>query len=126
MNRRHYRVKIEDVLLAHEGALLYGGMTGIRDIGLIESAIGRPFSGYYRSIAEKAAALVHSLALNHGFIDGNKRTAVLVLALFLERSGYELRTSSESSLNTEIENMILGVVDHSLGIAELVQWMKER
>jgi death-on-curing protein len=125
-NRKHYHVTLEDVLLAHEGALLYGGVEGIRDIGLILSAIGRPYLGYYRSIAEKAAALVHSLALNHGFIDGNKRTALLVLALFVERSGYSFKVTSEEALNVDIENIILGIVEHRMEIVELTRWMKDR
>jgi death-on-curing protein len=54
--------------MAHDYALSrYGGLPGIRDLGLIESALARPYSGYYRPIEKKAAALVHSLTLNHGF-----------------------------------------------------------
>ena len=56
-------------------ALLFGGLPGIRDLGLIESAVSRPFTGYYRSIESKAAALVQSMSGNHGFIDGNKHAA---------------------------------------------------
>jgi len=62
-------------------------MAGVRDLGAIEAAIGRPYSGYYRTISGKAAALVHSLALNHGFVDANKRTAALSCLLLLEKSG---------------------------------------
>jgi death-on-curing protein len=81
-NRRHYRVTLDDVFSTHQRALEFGGLPGIRDQGLIESAIARAYSGYYRSIAGEAAALTHSLALNHGLIDGNKRTALLAVALF--------------------------------------------
>jgi death-on-curing protein len=80
------------VLAAHQTALLMGGVDGVRDVGLLESAIARPYSGYHRPVSRKAA-LLHSLALNHGFVDGNKRTALLVLRVFLERSGYAIRLS---------------------------------
>ncbi|MSO89334.1 MAG: hypothetical protein EXQ89_05135 [Rhodospirillaceae bacterium] len=50
------------------------------NIGLIESAIARPYSGYYRSIVKKAAALLESMASNHGFADGNKRTTLILVA----------------------------------------------
>jgi death-on-curing protein len=125
-NKRHYRVKLEDVLLAHEAALLYGGAPGVRDIALIESAIARPFSGYYRSIQHKSAALVHSLSLNHGFVDGNKRTALLVLILFVERSGYCFEAEDEEALNIELEDVILRIVEHTIEFMTLVEWMKSR
>jgi death-on-curing protein len=125
-NRKPYRVKLRDVLLAHEGALFYGGAPGIRDIALIESAIARPFSGYYREFVRKAAALVHSLALNHGFVDGNKRTALIVLSLFIERSGRRFEAESDDELNIEIENVILRIVEHNIDFESLVDWMKSR
>ena len=56
-------------------------------VSLIESAITRPYTGYYRPIAQKAAALLQSLATNHGFVDGNKRTAVFAMNLLLGESG---------------------------------------
>ena len=88
-----------------------GGHGGVRDVGLIESAIARPYSGYYRSIYQKAAALTHSLAKNHGFIDGNKRSALLTLYLFLDRSGYDL---AGGDIGNEIDAMILDVVENRL------------
>ncbi len=120
--QRHYRVALPDVLKAHEAALRFGGRPGIREIGLIESAIARPYAGYYRRIHAKAAALTHSLAKNHGFIDGNKRTALLVLMLLLDLSGYRFVDTEE----TEIEQMILDVVDNKVSFAELVEWFKAR
>jgi death on curing protein len=80
-------VTLGDVLEAHDNALKFGGLSGIRDLGLVESAIARPYSRYHKSIYSKASALTHSLAKNHGFVDGNKRTALLVLTLFLDRNG---------------------------------------
>lgn len=79
----------------------------MRDRGAIESALARPYCGYYRSIDKKAAALVHSLVLNHGFVDGNKRTAVQMLGIFLFNSGYGLRFSSKNAANKEVEELVL-------------------
>ena len=111
----------------------------MRDLGLIESAIGRPYSGYYRSIHKKAAALTQSLSKNHGFLDGNKRATLLTLALFLDRSEYDLvgpdkelvgtalsEPDSELSTNVEAEPMILDVVEDRMSFNDLVKWFKAR
>src|SRR4029077_3161373 len=87
---KRYRVTLRDVLEAHDQALTFGGLHGVRDLGLIESAIARPYSGYHRSFAKKCAALTHSLTMNHGFVDGNKRTALLAVTLLLSRNDYRL------------------------------------
>lgn len=100
-------------------------MAGTRDLGAIEAAIARPYSGYYRSIETKAAALVHSLALNHGFVDANKRTAALAALLLLDRSGYSL-TGTDAIQNEGIEEMIVAVVEHRMNFDELVLWFKAR
>jgi death-on-curing protein len=105
---------------------LFGGLDGIRDLGAIEAAVARPYCGYYRSIAKKSAALVESLACNHGFIDGNKRTALLMLNLLLTRSGYRLVADSERQLNIDVENMILALVEHHMTFDEVVAWLKQR
>ena len=115
-----------EVLRAHEYALTFGGRAGISDAGLIESAIARPYSGYHRSITRKAAALLQSLAQNHGFVDGNKRTAILMTSLLLVRSGYTFRIANEAAFNTEIEQMVLAVVRHELDFDQLVAWFRER
>jgi death-on-curing protein len=68
----------------------YGGAQGIRDRGLLESAVFRPQTGYYNSIQEEAAALMESLANNHPFLDGNKRVAFASAHTFLLVNGYDL------------------------------------
>ena len=98
----------------------FGGRDGVRDVTQLESAIARPYSGYHRRIERKAAALVESIAQNHGFIDGNKRTAVYVLDLLLTRSGYQLALGAED----ELENVVLAVVEHELPFNQLVNWFK--
>jgi death on curing protein len=111
---------------AHNFALAYGGLQGVRDLGAIESAVARPYCGYYRSIAKKAAAPVQSLASNHGFIDGNKRTALLMMNLFILRSGYKIRGDSEQQVNADVEEMILALVEHRINFDEAVIWLESK
>ena len=69
-------LSVAEVLAIHHLQIEeYGGSHGIRDRGLLESAVFRPQIGYYNDIREEAAALMESLANNHPFLDGNKRTA---------------------------------------------------
>jgi death-on-curing protein len=126
-NKRHYRVRFDEAVVAHNFAVsLFGGLRGTRDRGAIEAAVARPYSGYYRSIAKKAAALLQSLACNHGFIDGNKRTALFMLNLLLTRSGYRLHAKSEEQLNADVENMILDLVEHRMTFDDVVAWLEQR
>lgn len=74
---------------------------GVRDLGLIEVALLRPQTGYYADLIEEAAALWESLAMNHGFIDGNKRVAYACLELFLQLNGIDVAAD-----NDEIERFI--------------------
>jgi death-on-curing protein len=104
----------------------FGGRPGIRDLGLIQSAIGRPYTGYYRSMAQKASALLESIACNHGFVDGNKRTAVHMLGILLSNSGYALRFSDKQTMNLEIENLVLALVNHDLHVRDVTGWLNAR
>src|SRR5258708_20426784 len=65
----------------------YGGTRGVRDPGLLEAALFRPQTGYYADLIEEAAALWESLAQNHSFLDGNKRTAFAAMYTFLAING---------------------------------------
>lgn len=79
---------LEDAIAIHDEQLrLYGGAPGIRDEGLILSALLRPQTGYYGDLIEEAAALWESLAMNHGFVDGNKRVALACTLSFLDVNG---------------------------------------
>lgn len=71
----------------------FGGSPGIRDAAALESALGRPRSGYYSDLVQEAAALWESLSQNHAFVDGNKRIAVTMTAAFLRVNGYRLEFS---------------------------------
>ena len=111
---------------AHKEALTRGGRPGVHSIELVESAIARPYCGYYRSIAAKAAALIHSVASNHGFNDGNKRTTLILLNLLVRQSGYDFTMRDRKRLNEDLEWLILAVVGHRMEFDELVIWIGRR
>ena len=97
-------ITLEEALRIHELLIAeFGGATGVRDLGLIESALLRPQTGYYSDLVEEAAALWESLAMNHGFVDGNKRVAFACLEMFLQLNGADI-----SATNAEIEAFIYG------------------
>ena len=103
----------------------FGGSQGIRDIGLIESAVGRPqatFDGIdlYESLFDKAAALLQSLLKNHPFVDGNKRTAITSSGIFLNMNGYELINYHDE----EVE-FVVAVDNQGLSIKEISAWLKK-
>lgn len=77
----------------------YGGSYGIRDKGLLEAALFRPQTGYYNDLIQESAALWESLAQNHPFIDGNKRTAFAVTYTFLALNGVLISADAEMAYN---------------------------
>ncbi|MGF1584310.1 MAG: type II toxin-antitoxin system death-on-curing family toxin [Bacteroidales bacterium] len=89
-------ITVSEVILIHDILIdKFGGTHGIRDSGLIESAISRPFQTFdkrelYPSIIQKAAALIESLVTNHPFIDGNKRIGYVIMRLYLLDKGYDI------------------------------------
>jgi len=87
---------LRQVIALHDEQLAeFGGAPGIRDQGLLESALMRPQSGYYNDVIEEAAALWESLSQNHPFIDGNKRTSLVSMHVFLQMNGYDLTGDGE-------------------------------
>jgi len=103
---------LEEALHLHRRLLeRYGGTGGVRDPGLLESALGRPRSGYYRSLSEQAAALLQSLALNHCFADGNKRMAFALTAIFLRMNGSRLVVDADEGERFLIEDVIVAKVE---------------
>ena len=100
---------LEDALHLHADQIrLYGGADGVRDQGLIISALLRPQTGYYRDLIEEAAALWESLAMNHGFIDGNKRVAFASLLVFLELNGLTLTAQPDDVIGFIYSNLEAG------------------
>jgi death-on-curing protein len=87
-----------EVLAIHADLIeRYGGSTGVRDRGLLEAALYRPQTGYYADVVEEAAALWESLAQNHPFIDGNKRTAFAATYTFLAINGLRLTADADET-----------------------------
>lgn len=84
----------------------FGGKDGVRDMGLLESALKRPQSGYYQSLSLEAAALLQSLTQNHSFIDGNKRVAFATTAIFLRMNGFRLKVDADNGEEFMIETVI--------------------
>lgn len=90
MSQRDY-LTASDALAMHAVLLKrYGGAEGVRDLGALESALFRPQSGYYDDLIAEAAALMESLAINHPFVDGNKRVAFAAVDVFLRINGYRI------------------------------------
>lgn len=106
--------------------MTYGGRQGILNQASLESALQRPYSGYYRAIQKKAAALVQSVTCNHGFVDGNKRTCLLLLGLLLDRSGYRLEKDGSPETNEAVEQMIASVADGMMSFEQIHDWMIAR
>jgi death-on-curing protein len=91
-------LSLDEVLAIHDRLIeKFGGGTGIRDHGLLESALYRPQSGYYESLEEMATALFESLVLNHPFVDGNKRVAFFSTDVFLRLNGWKLQVKAKSA-----------------------------
>jgi len=105
----------EHVLFIHEQAIKeQGGSQGIRDEGLLESAIARPQNLYayeeQNDIFELAASYAEGIARNHAFVDGNKRTAYATSDLFLYQNGYDLNAEQAREQTTLFENLAKGEV----------------
>ncbi len=85
-----YLTPIEVMLIHRVMIERFGGADGVRDMGALESALFRPQSGYYADTIAEAAALFESLAMNHPFVDGNKRVAFGAVDVFLRINGVRL------------------------------------
>lgn len=114
---------LEDALYIHAEQLrLFGGAPGIRDHGLIESALLRPQTGYYADLVEQAAALWESLAMNHGFIDGNKRVAFACLDIFLGLNGARLDAAPQAVIDFIYRHLEAGTFRKDV----LDAWLRDR
>ena len=84
-------LSLDEVIAIHSRLVdRFGGRGGVRDPGLLESALHRPQTGYYADVAEMAAALFESLLMNRAFVDGNKRVAFFATDVFLRMNGWKL------------------------------------
>ena len=113
---------LEEALYLHQALLeRFGGSTGIRDLGLIESALARPRSGYYETLPAQAAALMQSFANNHGFVDGNKRMGFTICAVFLNLNGYNLRVEANEAELFLVES----VIKARAHVSEIAVWIEK-
>jgi len=119
-------LRLSEILLAHDIQIeRFGGMGGIRDEGLLESALAQPeatFSGelLHSTVYEQAAAYLYHIAKNHPFIDGNKRTAFAAMDVFLRMNGYILKLTDDQSYD-----LVLQVVQGNLGKEELINYIEQ-
>ena len=118
-------ILLDDVLKLHEASIdYYGGAKGIRDLGLLESAIARPFQTFggedlYPTAFEKAAALGESLIINHPFIDGNKRTGFLGIVTLLFEFKFSVNANKVDAYNFTIQ-----ISTGEIKFDEIVVWLK--
>ena len=103
----------------------HGGAEGIRDAGVLESALSRPRSSFaYEdptpTIPALAASYAFGIARNHAFIDGNKRTAAVVCETFLALNGFDL-----TATDVEMYPVFLALAEGSLSEAELANWLTD-
>lgn len=110
-----------DEALAIHSALLerFGGPAGVRDTGLLESALYRPRTGHYADLAEMAAALFESLIMNHPFVDGNKRVAFFATDVFLRMNGYRLKVDGNNA-----HRFLIGLLENNrCSFDQLLPWI---
>jgi death on curing protein len=111
------------IMLHDESLLLHGGASGIRDEGLLDSALNRAVNLALYSepdFADLAAAYVIGLAKNHAFVDGNKRVAFLAVGLFLGLNGYKL-----TATQTDATQTMLAVASGEIQETHFAQWIRE-
>ena len=114
---------LQETLELHEQLILrFGGSKGVRDLGLLESALVRPQTGYYETLSMQAAALFQSLCHNHCFVDGNKRVAFASTAIFLRMNGYRLIVKPDDGESLVVEQ----VIQKRVAIEVIAAWLEGR
>ena len=114
----------EQILMLHNELIREtGGSGGLRDVGLLDSALNAPFQGFgdvdsFPSLQQKGARLGYGLICNHAFVDGNKRIGAHAMLLFLSLNGIELEYTQN-----ELSDMILDVAAGNLRFEDMVKWI---
>ena len=120
------RLTKDQIMLLHDRLIdATGGTFGARDEMIIESALNAPFQTFdsvdvYPPVLQKAARLGYGLAMNHGFLDGNKRIGVHAMLVFLALNGIEPEYTQ-----TELSDIFLGVASGADGFEALLKWLLE-
>lgn len=124
MTREPDWVTVDDALLFHDVVLRrYGGLAGVRDIGLLESALGRPRHVYHyetQDLFVLAATYADGIANNHPFVDGNKRTALVCTVAFLELNGVPFEADQAEEV-VMVEGLACGKVDRDM----FADWLRK-
>jgi death-on-curing protein len=120
-------IDTQDVIHVHEILIdKFGGSKGIRDLGLLESALSRPFQTFdqkelYSTPIEKAAALIESILINHPFIDGNKRIGYVLMRLLLIDYGLDLSANEDDKYD-----FVIKIAEGSYKYSQILDWIKEK
>ena len=115
-------LSLDEAIAIHERLIeKFGGMPGMRDTGLLESALFRPQTGYYADLAQMAAALFESLISNHAFVDGNKRAAYFISDVFLRLNGWKISVSSDNGYDFIVGSLENGVCDYD----HILPWIQK-
>jgi death-on-curing protein len=120
-------LSVEQIQSLHRDQIArYGGDAGLRDRGLLESALARPAATFggedlYPDPPAKAAALMHSLVLNHPFVDGNKRVGAQAAIVFVEVNGWELLATPD-----ELVDVTLELAAGKVAVEALTIWFRHR
>ena len=118
---------VDQILDLHRQQLRrYGGLAGVRDRGALEAAVARPTATFggedlYPDVPAKAAALMHSLALNHPFMDGNKRVAAHAAVLLASVNGFDCLATPD-----ELVAVTLAVAKGGVQVEALAIWFRQR
>lgn len=108
-------LELHRLLLKH-----FGGLGGIRDLGLLESALYRPQTGHYKDVVQMAAALMESLLINHPFVDGNKRVAFFLTDTFLRMNGWKIKVRPKDG-----HRFILDIISEKADrLPKLARWIR--
>lgn len=119
-------ITVEDILQLHTLSInKYGGSHGLRDEGLLLSAIARPYQTFdgidlCPTVQEKAAAIIESLVINHPFVDGNKRIGFLAMFTVLKFGGYKLTASQD-----EAYTLTINISTGETKFEQIVDWLKQ-
>ena len=115
-------LSVDEVEALHQRLIeRFGGPAGIRDRGLLESALYRPRTGYYADLVETAAALFESLLMNHPFVDGNKRVAFFATDVFLRLNGWRLKVEPDPA-----HAFLIGLLESDqCDFEHLLPWLRE-
>lgn len=121
----HYLSEAEVIAINEEMVSQFGGIHGVRDLHILRSAVGRPqmsvgFQDAYRSIFDKAAALLHSIINNHPFLDGNKRTSLFSAITFLDHNKWNVEFKGKEAVKFTMK-----AHNQDYTVEQISKWLKE-